>query len=254
MSVGSVASPAVAYVTNAGTIRGNGDAASAGVVGLLQSKIVLINGSATNATALIEGYTGVALVGSSAVTNFGTILGEGAVSGPGVYLSGAGPISVTNGAAGHAGALIEGYVGLACSAAYAMVTNFGVIDGLNGVAVNLENASDVLVVEAGSTFDGAVFGGGGTLVLGSGTGTLTGLLAGGVVTVSGSMATTAFSKFATVGIDSGASFALAGSWRHDRHRPGPDLAGHPVGGGNPRAHRRRGELRDRGQPDHRQGQ
>ncbi len=76
----------------------------------------------------------------------------------------------------------------------------------------LAGGGDTLVVEAGSAFIGSVFGGGGILELGTGTGTLTGLLsATGDVTVSGSMATTTFNNFNTVKIDAPASFTLAGN-------------------------------------------
>ncbi len=67
------------------------------------------------------------------------------------------------------------------------------------------------MVEAGSAFIGSIDGGGGTLVLASGTGTLTGLLAGGSVTVSGSMAPTTFGDFATVEIGAGATFSSSGA-------------------------------------------
>ena len=70
----------------------------------------------------------------------------------------------------------------------------------------------MLIVEAGCAFEGAVNGGGGTLNLASGTGTLTGLLSpGGNVTVSGSMATTTFQNFDTVEIGAGATFTDTGA-------------------------------------------
>ena len=65
-------------------------------------------------------------------------------------------------------------------------------------------------VKAGSAFVGSVLGDGGTLDLASGTGTPTNLLAGGNVTVSGSMALTTFTNFATVEVGAVASFTVAG--------------------------------------------
>jgi hypothetical protein len=55
-----------------------------------------------------------------------------------------------------------------------------------------------LVVEAKSAFSGAVLGGGGTLELANGAGTLTGLLAGGNVTVSGRMRLETLPSMATL--------------------------------------------------------
>ncbi|MDQ2860916.1 MAG: hypothetical protein M3T55_09360, partial [Pseudomonadota bacterium] len=68
-----------------------------------------------------------------------------------------------------------------------------------------KSSSDVLVVEAGSTFVGSVAGGGGTLGVVSATGTVT-FLAGDQAAVSGSMAPTTFSNFGTVKVGAAATF------------------------------------------------
>ena len=190
-------------VINNATIIGQG--ASAGVQLLSGGRV--FNGSATDSAALIEGYGGVSCAGAGASFNFGTILALGAGRSAVILSANA---SLTNGSAGHRAALVDGYYGVFLRTGASKFTNFGTVIGEGGVAVDMTATTDILVVEAGSTFVGSILGGGGTLELGSGTGTLTGLLAGGNVTVSGSMATTVFTNFATVQIDAGASFALAG--------------------------------------------
>ncbi|MGI8840253.1 MAG: beta strand repeat-containing protein [Caulobacteraceae bacterium] len=198
----------VATVRNFGTVTGAGYGYSGYGVHMLAGG-TLANGSANNATALIEGDdSGIGLQGAFAVSNFGTIFGQGDGSGFGAELDGSG--GLTNGAATHTDALITGYTGLYATA-MTTITNFGTIDGAGGTAVTFGSSSDTLVVEAGSAFVGAVLGGGGTLDLASGTGTLTGNLAGGAVTVSGSMAATAFSSFNIVEIGAGATFAASGA-------------------------------------------
>jgi len=117
---------------------------------------------------------------------------------------------VTNGSARDATALIQANTGVVVTY-NAMVTNFGTVVGTGGTAVQFSDASDVLVVEAGCAFVGRVLGDGGTLDLDSGKGVLTGLLAGGNVTVSGSMAATTFTNFGTVEIGAKASFATSGA-------------------------------------------
>ncbi len=195
-------------VTNFGRIAGDGTAAnSAGVYGGV--KTTVINGGAGDAKATIQGFSGV-LLGAGFVANFGTIAGTGA-TGAGVSLAAGG--GVTNGSAADTKALIEGNIGVAVGyyGVNVSVTNFGTISGTGGTAVSLGDASDVLIVEAGCVFTGAVLGGGGTLDLDSGSGTLTDLLAGGTVTVSGSMATTTFSNFGAVEIGVAATFADLGA-------------------------------------------
>jgi len=196
-------------VVNSGTIMGTGGAASYGLyTAATATGVTLTNGSMTNTAALIEGFSGLQLHGKAEVVNFGTILATGAAHVVGVYMGGSG--SLTNGAAGHQTALIEGVYGVDVRGALAAtVTNFGTIKG-GAYSVRLASASDVLIVEAGSTFVGAVQGGGGTLDLASGSGTLTALGAGNV-TVSGSMAPTTFTNFATLEVGVGASFAVSGN-------------------------------------------
>ncbi len=190
---------------NFGTVSGDGGASTYGAeilgTGGLQ------NGSATNSTALIEGYGG--LESNAIAENFGTILALGDAGGAGLDLTGG---AFINGTAAGSKALIQGYEGVVSTASIAAtVFNFGTIDGEGGKAVAFASKLDDLVVEAGSTFIGSINGGGGTLELGTGTGTLTGLLSsGGNVTVSGSMATTTFQNFGTVQVDAPASFVLAG--------------------------------------------
>ncbi len=189
---------------NFGTVGGNGGAGTYGAEVLEAGG--LQNGSATNSTALIEGYGGVE--SGVIAENFGTILALGDAGGAGLDLTGG---ALVNGTAAGSKALIEGYNGVVTAASVAAtLINFGTIEGDSGKAVAFNSSLDDLVVEAGSTFIGSINGDGGTLELGTGTGTLTGLLAAGNVTVSGSMATTTFTNFGTVQVDAPASFTLAG--------------------------------------------
>ena len=198
---------AAATVNNFGTIRAT-DAYGFGVG--VDGGGSLTNGSLNNNTALIEGFYGVGLVSGTAA-NFGTISALGDSRGYGALLND--NVHLTNGAAGHATALIEGFGGMYVSGNFNTVTNFGTISGAGGTALAFENSAtgNKLIVEAGCAFVGAVLGGGGTLDLDSGTGTITGRLAGGSVTVSGSMAATAFQNFNTVEIGAAASFATSGA-------------------------------------------
>jgi len=193
-----------ATVGNSGTILGDDSAG----VDLVDSGS-LTNGSLNNAGARISGVVGVT-VNDASVANFGTITGLSDAAGYGVRLLGGS--SLTNAAAGHATALIEGYTGLYTNAANATVTNLGTIAGLGGgVALDFyPSANDTLVVEAGCAFEGAVFGGEGTLDLGSGTGTISNF-GTAALTVSGSMAATTFQGFDTVVVSSGATFTDGGA-------------------------------------------
>ncbi|MBA3812472.1 MAG: hypothetical protein H0X27_12665 [Caulobacteraceae bacterium] len=203
---------AAGTVTNFGTIRGL-SASNFGRGLDLRGGGVVVNGSLNNGGALIEGYTGLSLAGkAAAATNFGTILGVGDLGGSGVYLGGG--AALTNGAAGHAKATIEGFTGVETNGKANTVTNFGTIIGAGGTAVRLGSSTDLLVVEAGSTFVGAVIGGGGTLKLDGGIGRLSGLFgAEGDVTVSGSMAATTFVDFAALRIGQAATFTASGNVR-----------------------------------------
>ncbi len=195
-----------ATVKNFGTIRGV-SSYSGGVY--LGSGGSVTNGSLNNASALIEGGIGVILAPTGTMINFGTVRGLANYYGSGAYLSSGD--TLTNGAAGHTGALIEGFNGVTVTGAATTVTNFGTIRGAAGTAVSFASSTDILIVEADCAFKGAVLGGGGTLDLDTGVGTLTGLLAGGNVTVSGSMAATTFQNFATVVIGAAANFNTSGA-------------------------------------------
>jgi hypothetical protein len=206
-NVGVELQDAAGTVKNFGTILANDGAGDYGVC--LKAGGRLTNGAVSDATALIEGYGGVELLGGTA-TNFGTIRGTGAAYGYGAEL-GAGT-SFTNGAASDKTATVEGHQGVFVGGATSTLTNFGALwSASGGPAVEMYNASDTLVVEAGSTFIGSVLGGAGKLDLASGVGTLTGLLAGGNVVVSGSMATTAFTNFGTLEVGAGATFTADGA-------------------------------------------
>jgi hypothetical protein len=151
------------------------------------------------------GGAGVSMAGG-AVVNSGQIVGgaggtgfESGLGGDGI--SDAGPGTVTNGAAGNRTASIAGYVGIYADAYFAAtVTNYGTIDGTGGTSVRFLNGGDRLIVEGGSDLIGVAKGGGGTLELAPGTGTVAGL--GAVGTLSGAEAAT-FSGFSTYQLDAG---------------------------------------------------
>jgi hypothetical protein len=91
------------------------------------------------------------------------------------------------------------------------VNNWGTISGTDAISFN--SSYDTLIAEAGSVLNGAVRGGGGTLELAAGSGTLSGLDGSGDVTVTGflgSASNTAFQNFSTVEV-AGGSFATAAS-------------------------------------------
>ena len=189
-------------VTNFGTV--------AGYFGVeLNAGGSVTNGAPTVTTAQIQGsYIGVVLQSGAGgtLTNFGTVTGGGF----GVYLNSGG--TVTNGAKPDRAALISGGIGVDEVGGGVTVVNFGTIAGTGGVAVSFSAASDVLAVQAGSTFVGSVLGGGGTLDLASGVGTVaTNQAAGGLnAVVTGSMAPTTFTSFGTVEAGPGATFAVSG--------------------------------------------
>jgi hypothetical protein len=197
------------HVTNAGTLQGGrGGTGGAGYV-----------------AGGLGGYggAGVFALGAATISNRGAILGgagglaaaEPGVlaalnsSGDGVDLAAGG--RVTNGAAADHAALIRGYDGVyAAAGATATVTNFGTIDGTSGVAVAFYGAADRLIVEAGSRLIGAAQGGGGTVELAGGSGTITGL--GTIASLTGA-ATGRLSGFGAYDIDGGASWSLIGPSR-----------------------------------------
>ncbi len=135
-----------------------------------------------------------AYASSTSVTNFGTIVGTGS---EGVELAHGGV--VTNGGAGASQALISGAIGVYVGAGAATVINFGTIRGEGGVSVRFAAARDRLIDEAGSTFLGAVQGGGGTLEL----------AAGGAGKISG--LGSAVADFGSYVVDPGAAWTLTGA-------------------------------------------
>jgi hypothetical protein len=158
---------------------------------------------------------------AATVTNTGTILGGtggggstiAGVAGNGVALSYAGGV-VTNGSARAPSALIEGRIGVdlpSYANTPATVTNFGTIEGAGGVSVYFGShgaTGDRVIAESGSTWIGAVVGGGGTLELAGGTGTMAGLGGGG--SLAGSVAMD-FDGFGAYQIDKASVWTLTGS-------------------------------------------
>lgn len=189
---------AAGSLTNYGSVTG---ATFAGV--LLGAGGNVTNGSASATNAQITG----GLVGiysaydKAKVANFGTITG---INSAGVELIAGG--SITNGGPANSKALITGYVGIYAPNAVT-VTNFGTITGTNGVAVLFKSSGDRLVAEAGSTWIGAVQGGGGTLELAGGKGMITGIGATGVLSGAETMT---FSGFGAYVIDKRASWTMTG--------------------------------------------
>ncbi len=152
------------------------------------------------ANSLAAGRT---LTAQSALTVAGTLTNAGLVAGgAGLILANGG--RVTN----AAGGTILGATGLyAVAGGASTVTNAGTLQGTGGVSVSFASSGDRLIAAAGSTFIGVAQGGGGTLELSSGSGTITGL--GGYGTVSGAEALT-FSGFGAYALDAGSSWTLAG--------------------------------------------
>ncbi len=130
-------------VTNFGTIKG--DAASFSSYGVYSRHGgTIVNGASGVTTALIEGYTGIRVVGGSGatyngyVTNFGSVMAEG-TSNVGILLEQGG--TVTNGSSTDTTALVQGgRWGVSASAG--TVTNYGTINatynGGGGVGVFMQ--------------------------------------------------------------------------------------------------------------------
>jgi hypothetical protein len=195
-------------VTNFATIEARGATEGYGVA--LAGGGSLVNGAVNDTSALIEGFGGASLEGAGSSVNFGTIEGLGnAAPGAGVTLGGVGA-RLANGAAADASALIEGFIGAELGGTTTL-TNFGTIEGANGVAVQVDSPTCVLVVEAGSSFIGAVNGDGGTLDLASGSETITGALSGDGVMISGAIATSTFNDFGAIDVNAGATVDLSGT-------------------------------------------
>jgi hypothetical protein len=193
----------IGTILNSGTIAGGSSVVKPGYGVAIREGGNVTNGSATAPAATVSGNVGVSFGAAGTIINFGTIAGQG---GPGITFAAGG--MVTNGSATIGAALIEGYVGVeAAGASPVTMTNFGTIQGSGGVAVQFTSATDRLIVEAGSMFDGAVRGGVGTLELGSGKGTIKGLNAVG--TLAGGVTMT-FSGFGSYALDPGANWTLEG--------------------------------------------
>ncbi len=203
-----------------GSGRYGADGGSGGVGG---AGVVIVSGSASNSGEILGGVGGAGgsssyggltrppgaggaggagmVMGSGSVTNSGTILGGAgggsyALAGSGIVVSGASVI--LNKASGE----ISGYVGVSDSGSGGLtLTNYGTVVGTGGTSVSFANASDRLIAETGSVFEGVAAGGGGTLELATGTGTISGLGGGGKV--SGAEALS-FSGFGAYAIDGGA--------------------------------------------------
>ena len=159
-----------------------------------------LNPRFTTLNILTGGSVGGAGVTTSA-TQASTINNKGFVDGTqnGITLSDGGRLA--NGGTTDATSLIEGVVGVRV-AGKATVTNFGTIAssaGASGTAVSFGSADDTLVEEVSSgVLAGQVVGGGGTLELGAGAGTIGGL---------GSSIT----GFDTITVDAGAGWRFAGA-------------------------------------------
>ena len=187
-----------AVVFNFATIEGSGATAGFGVA---------MNGGGyfwNGPDGQVSGYGGLKLDGDG--VNLGVITGAGSGRNSyygtyGVRLNGSS--TLTN----DKNARIDGYTGVEVSGA-GTVINSGAIDTTAREAVFFETSEGTLIVEGGSSFNGGVYGHGGALVLGSGTGTLSGL-SGGYVTVSASMPTATFGDFASVKVGVSATFTLS---------------------------------------------
>ncbi len=165
-----------------------------------------------------NGGAGIVMLAGGTVSNSGVIQGGGAYDyhqptaeeGDSISLAAGGVI--INGGAGDNKALIYGMTGVyAGPGGAATVTNFGVIGGQDfnghtGYSIDFRSAGDRLIAEAGSTLLKAARGGGGTLELATGTGTITGLGATGTVSVAEVMT---FSGFGAYVLDKGTTWAMA---------------------------------------------
>jgi hypothetical protein len=125
-------------VNNFGSIKGT-SALGSGIASSGSGKITIINGSATDTSAVISGGEGIGTAGLTTLTNFGSISG----SSTGVFLGNGG--SVTNGSATDTKASIIGGVRIA-GGTPDTVNNFGSLIG--GVAVGAGGGS---VINGSST-------------------------------------------------------------------------------------------------------
>ncbi len=135
------------------------------------------------------------------VTNLGTIeSGASTIAGAAGILTSVGG-KVINGSSSVRTALIKGPTGVLAEAGSAVaITNFGTIQGYDGVSIDLGDPADRLVLEARSVEVGSVVGGGGMLELGSAAGV--GQIGGLGLDISG---------FSRIQIDAGATWRLIGA-------------------------------------------
>ena len=201
----------VYIVGGVGTVANFGTVTALDGVNLYSGGAVT-NGSSRDTAALIQGIGSISIGvyvanGAGTVANFGTIMGAYGVV---LYSGGA----FTNGSRSDTAALVAAGSndGVLAYGGDTTVTNFGAIIGATGAAVKFDAASDVLVVEARSKFVGSVLGGGGTLDLASGSGILRTVQAAGGMneTVSGGIAPSLFTNFATVEAGAGTAFRVTG--------------------------------------------
>ncbi|HEY2179399.1 MAG TPA: hypothetical protein VGH15_12535, partial [Caulobacteraceae bacterium] len=240
---------AAVTVSNFATIDGRSTTLAAGFAVDLNAGGSVVNGAATDTTALIDGPTGIQIAGAAAsVTNFGTIRGHattlevtyGTITVAKTYavaLSAGGV--VVNGSAQVTTARIEGPEGVVIAGAAGTVTNFGtIVSDLSpwavelkdtGTVINGANADTSARLQGGALIDlggtainfgtitaGVVFEGAGTLTNGSDTDTKA--LVQGRFGVTGEHAAASVHNFGTISggfnqqlLDEGVLLAFGGS-------------------------------------------
>lgn len=165
---------------------------------------VLLTGTLRN-SGLIAGYYGVAVTNSSArVVNDG-IIKAAYYRGGKAYEGYAGVALRSGGRLDNHGLVEGGYVGVKARFG-GTVVNSGTIEGSSSSVVL--DSSSTLIARSGATFIGSIVGGGGTFDLAGGTGDLSGLGAGGVISGTDSGA---FSGFDGYVIGGGGHWTLTGA-------------------------------------------
>ena len=169
-------------VSNFGAIQGTGGFNNDGAY-VEVSGTSIVNGGAHDASAVIEGYTGVKLGGADTLTNFGTIAGEG---GDAVDIAGPGATLVV-----EAGCVFKGQV-VGDGATLVLGSGPGTISGLPGANITVSGSMPATTFQNFATLEvagGAAFtlssaatvaGGDALLIVGS-------LSVAGALTVSGSL-------------------------------------------------------------------